>query len=399
MDAVFSALFGQSVWAILQAVLLLILAFIVAAIVKSLTIKLLTKTKLQKLLGKRDAESGQQVTEFIGKLLHLIVFLLFVPGIFERLGMTEVSSPILGVLNTMWGYLPNVLAAVIVLWAGLFIAKLVRELLVPVFDKLRVNRLQEKAGIAVEDSGKLSATLAYIVYVLILIPVIITALRALNIHAISDPAIQMLDIIFAFIPNILAALIILVIGCMVAKLAGNIVERLIGSSGLDSKLAERMENKNGKFVLSKAAGGTVHAVLVIFFLVESFGVLHLDVLVRIGSAVIAYLPYVLAAVLILLACYIGSSLAKKALEGSGHKALAMGCQIGIYAIGGFMILSELGIAQELVNTAFILCAGALSVAFALAFGIGGRTFAGHMLEKLEGRASERDGVGETGERQ
>lgn len=399
MDAVFSALFGQSVWAILQAVLLLILAFIVAAIVKSLTIKLLTKTKLQKLLGKRDAESGQQVTEFIGKLLHLIVFLLFVPGIFERLGMTEVSSPILGVLNTMWGYLPNVLAAVIVLWAGLFIAKLVRELLIPVFDKLRVNRLQEKAGIAVEDSGKLSATLAYIVYVLILIPVIITALRALNIHAISDPAIQMLDIIFAFIPNILAALIILVIGCMVAKLAGNIVERLIGSSGLDSKLAERMENKNGKFVLSKAAGGTVHAVLVIFFLVESFGVLHLDVLTQIGSAVIAYLPYVLAAVLILLACYIGSSLAKKALEGSGHKAMAMGCQIGIYAIGGFMILSELGIAQELVNAAFILCAGALSVAFALAFGIGGRTFAGHMLEKLEGRASERDGVGETGERQ
>lgn len=399
MDAVFSALFGESVWAILQAVLLLILAFIVAAIVKSLTIKLLTKTKLQKLLGKRDAESGQQVTEFIGKLLHLIVFLLFVPGIFERLGMTEVSSPILGVLNTMWGYLPNVLAAVIVLWAGLFIAKLVRELLVPVFDKLRVNRLQEKAGIAVEDSGKLSATLAYIVYVLILIPVIITALRALNIHAISDPAIQMLDIIFAFIPNILAALIILVIGCMVAKLAGNIVERLIGSSGLDSKLAERMENKNGKFVLSKAVGGTVHAVLVIFFLVESFGVLHLDVLTRIGSAVIAYLPYVLAAVLILLACYIGSSLAKKALEGSGHKALSMGCQIGIYAIGGFMILSELGIAQELVNTAFILCAGALSVAFALAFGIGGRTFAGHMLENLEGRASERDGVGETGERQ
>ena len=186
--------------------------------------------------------------------------------------MSGVSSPILGLLNTMWGYLPNILAAVIVLWAGSFIARLVRDLLIPVFDKLKVNRLQEKAGITVEDPGKLSNTLAYIVYVLILIPVVITALRALNINAISDPAIRMLDIIFAFIPNILAALIILVIGCMVAKLAGNIAERLIGAAGLDARLSRQLDGKGEKFALSKIAGGTVHVVLVIFFLVESFGI-------------------------------------------------------------------------------------------------------------------------------
>lgn len=389
MNAVFAALFGESVWAVLQAVLLLILAFIAAAIVKSLTIKVLTKTKLQTLLGNRDPGSGQNVTEFIGKLLHLIVFLLFVPGIFERLGMTEVSSPILGVLNTMWGYLPNVLAAAIVLWAGVFIAKLVRELLTPVFDRLKVNRLQEKAGISVEETGKLSDTLAYIVYVLILIPVAITALRALNIHAISDPAIQMLDIIFAFIPNILAALVIVVVGCMVAKLSGNIVERLIGASGLDEKLASRLERKSGNFVLSKIIGSIVHTVLVIFFLVESFGVLRLEVLTNIGGAVIAYLPYVLAAVLILLSCYIGSSLAEKALLEARHPGLAKGSKAGIYGIGVFMVLSELGIAPRLVNAVFILGAAALAIAFALSFGIGGREFAEHMLKKLEDGAAQK----------
>ena len=310
-------------------------------------------------------------------------FLLFVPGIFERLGMSGVSSPILGLLNTMWGYLPNILAAVIVLWAGSFIARLVRDLLIPVFDKLKVNRLQEKAGITVEDPGKLSNTLAYIVYVLILIPVVITALRALNINAISDPAIRMLDIIFAFIPNILAALIILVIGCMVAKLAGNIAERLIGAAGLDTRLSRQLDGKGEKFVLSKIAGGTVHVVLVIFFLVESFGVLHLDVLTKIGNAIIGYLPSVLAAVLILLACYIGSAMAQKALLKSGHRGFALGCQIAIYGLGGFMILSELGIAQELVNTVFVLAAATLAVAFALSFGIGGREFAGRMLKKAE----------------
>ncbi len=383
MQDMFARFFGEGVWAELEAVLILILAFVAAAIVKSLTVKLLTRTKLQALLGKRDPANCEKAADFIGKLLHLIVFLLFVPGIFERLGMSGVSSPILGLLNTMWGYLPNILAAVIVLWAGSFIARLVRDLLIPVFDKLKVNRLQEKAGITVEDPGKLSNTLAYIVYVLILIPVVITALRALNINAISDPAIRMLDIIFAFISNILAALIILVIGCMVAKLAGNIAERLIGAAGLDARLSRQLDGKGEKFALSKIAGGTVHVVLVIFFLVESFGVLHLDVLTKIGNAIIGYLPSVLAAVLILLACYIGNAMAQKALLKSGHRGFSLGCQIAVYGLGGFMILSELGIAQELVNTVFVLAAAALAVAFALSFGIGGREFAGRMLKKAE----------------
>lgn len=383
MNAMFAALFGESVWAVIQAILLLLLAFLSAAIVKSLTLKLLTRTALKSLLCRHDPAGWDNVAAFAGKLLHLIVFLLFIPGIFERLGMTGVSSPILGILNTMWGYLPNILAAVVVLWTGVFAAKLVRDLLISVFDKLKINRLQEKAGITVEESGRLSNTLAYIVYVLILIPVIITALRALKINAVSDPAVQMLNILFAFIPNILAALMIVVVGCMVAKLSGNIVERLIGASGLNEKLASRLESKNGNFVLSKTIGVIVHSVLVIFFLVESFGVLHLEVLTKIGNAVIAYLPYVLAAVLILLACYIGSSLAEKALADAKQPGLARGCKAGIYSIGVFMVLSELGIAPRLVNAVFLLGAAALAIAFALSFGLGGHAFAEHLLKKLE----------------
>lgn len=65
----------------------------------------------------------------------------------------------------------------------------------------------------------------------------------MNIEAVSAPAIRMLDTIFAFIPNILAALIIIVIGCMVAKFSGNIVEHLIASAGFDAKLREHLDEK------------------------------------------------------------------------------------------------------------------------------------------------------------
>lgn len=385
MSELFSTFLTTGAWAVIRAVLLLLVAFLCAKIVKSLVNKALSKTKLGAGdSGSDTASEGRGKTvDFLGRLMYLLVFLLFVPGIFDSLGLGEMSAPILNLLNTMWGYLPNVLAAVIVLWVGFFIAKLVRELLVPVFGKLKVNRLQEKAGLDVTDSAKLSNTLAYIVYVLILIPVVITALQVLNIQAISAPAVKMLDVIFAFIPNILAALMIIVIGCTIAKFAGGIVESLIASAGLDAKLSNLLDSKAPQFILSRVIGRTVSTVMVIFFIVESFSVLHLQVVTDIGSAIIGYLPYVLAAVLILMACYVVNAIIQKALRKGEHTGAALVSKCAIYTIGVFMVLNELGIAGEIVNTAFILIVAALAVAFAISFGIGGREFAGRMLKRLE----------------
>lgn len=385
MSELFSTFLTTGAWAVIRAVLLLLVAFLCAKIVKSLVNKALSKTKWGAGgSGSDTASEGRGKTvDFLGRLMYLLVFLLFVPGIFDSLGLGEMSAPILNLLNTMWGYLPNVLAAVIVLWVGFFIAKLVRELLVPVFGKLKVNRLQEKAGLDVTDSAKLSNTLAYIVYVLILIPVVITALQVLNIQAISAPAVKMLDVIFAFIPNILAALMIIVIGCTIAKFAGGIVESLIASAGLDAKLSNLLDSKAPQFILSKVIGRTVSTVMVIFFIVESFSVLHLQVVTNIGSAIIGYLPYVLAAVLILMACYVVNAIIQKALRKGEHTGAALVSKCAIYTIGVFMVLNELGIAGEIVNTAFILIVAALAVAFAISFGIGGREFAGRMLKRLE----------------
>lgn len=390
MNEMFTSLFSGGLWAILKALLILLLAFVTASAVKSLVVKLFTKTKLSSLLrqagdgAETESSSGSgKAADFIGKFIHLLVFLLFVPGIFESLGMSQVSSPILNLLNTLWGYLPNILAAALVLWIGFFIARLVRELLIPVFDRLKVNALQEKAGIQVSESGRLSNTLAYIIYVLILIPVIIAALQVLHIQAVSAPAVKMLDTVFAFIPNILASLIILIIGCMVAKFSGNIAESLLAASGFDAKLSQRMEDKGKDFVLSKLTGKIVQIIMIVFFVVESFDVLHLNVLTGIGHALIGYMPCLLASALILTACYVCGGLADRTLSENNHSVMALISKIVIYAIGIFMVLNELGIAQEIVNTVFILLIAALSTAFAISFGIGGRDFARKALKRLE----------------
>lgn len=380
-------------WSVVSAVLILVAAFIVAAIVKAMVLKLLTKGKISELLQKTDAAGTDgkagATKDFIGKLVYLFVFLLFVPAIFSRLGLSNVTSPITNLLNTIWGYVPNIVAAVIVLVTGFCIAKLVRQLLVPIFDKLSIDKLQEKAGIEVSDAGKLSNTLAYIVYVLILIPMIVVALDVLNISVISVPAVNMLNLIFSYIPSIFVGLVIIVIGCMIGKFVGQIVTRLIASAGLDAKLSALIGDKS-KIVLSKLVGTIVYAVVVIFFVVEGVNLLNLEVLANIGSVVISYMPAVLGAIVIFVVALIASTVAEKALRKSGMNLIAVITKCAILVVAAFMVLSQLGIAAELVNSAFKLIVAALAIAFAIAFGVGGREFASHTLKKLEDNLDKKD---------
>ena len=275
----------SAIGGVLAAFLLLILAFIVSSIVRNIVTNLLKKTKLAQLnmaqpgvQGGSPLNTGIGIIDYIGKFVYLFVFLLFVPGIFTALGVSSIATPLTQLLNAVWGYVPSIFAAIIVLIAGSIIAKLVRELLIPVFIRLKVDQLQEKMGITVDNNARLSVTLAYIVYVFIMIPVVIVALQALNITAVTNPAVSMLSVVFTFIPQIVVAIILIWIGALIGKFAGQIVSRLIASSGADAKVKELVGDKAKNFVFSKTVGLIVTIVLDIFFIVEGVDVLKLSVL-------------------------------------------------------------------------------------------------------------------------
>ena len=379
---------------VLQALLLLLAAFIVAGIARWLVKKLLSKTKLQEVEEKADTtavgapkttvKKKMSLGNFIANLVYFIVFMLFVPGIFSSLGVIGVSEPITAFLTTILNYLPNVIGAVIVLAVGILIASLVRMLLVPVFEKIKINKLQEKAGMEVTDEGKLSQTLAFIVYVLIIIPVVIMALDVLNIDVISVPAQAMLSTVIGFIPNIVAALVLIWIGILIGKFAGALVTRLIASSGIDKKIRGMIgEDKFPKFVFSAAVGLIITVLVDIFFVVQGLSVLNLEVFNNIGMAIINYLPNVIAAAIIFGIAFLVGNGVERALTKHGFKTYGKIAQIAIMVVAVFMMLNQLGIAPVLVNTAFILALGAIAVAFAISFGIGGRDFAKKQLGDLD----------------
>lgn len=393
LQAFWNSVFG-SLPSLISAILLLILAFIVAVIAKRIVVKVLEKMNAGKYtdkIGITDEATGSSV-EFIGKLVFLIVFLLFLPGVLDKLGMQNVSAPITSMVTQFFNYIPNIIAAVVILLIGLFIARLIRQLLVPVLKRVNVDKVQEKAGISSTESTTISSVLSYIVYVLILIPVIIAALQVLNITAISVPAISMLEKMISFLPNILAAIAIIIIGAFVAGIAGKLLTEILSGVGTDSLLQKAVPVDNSKlkeFSLSKAIGEIVKYVLILLFVVEAVNVLKLQVLQFVGEAIIAYLPLAISAIIIMGVALFAASWVEGLIlkKYSGSKLLAYTAKAAIIVLAVFMTLNQLGIATSIVNSAFIILLGALAVAFAVAFGIGGREFAGSVLQRLENKES------------
>jgi hypothetical protein len=387
-------LLGEGMMGVVKAVLLLVLAYFIASAVRSMLKALLNKTGFCK--SQEDGAKKESIVEYIGDIAYLFVMLLFVPGIFSALGASTIATPILDMMRSIWSFLPNLLGAGIVLMLGNLVAKLIRQLLAPALKKANVDKLQEKLGCETPSDVSLSETLAYLVYVLILIPVIIAALQVLKLDVLTAPATMMLQEILTYIPLVAAALFVAGLGVVLGRLVSQIVTRLIAASGADEKVKEFIGETSYKFSLSGIVGSILNGVIVILFTVQGVNLLKLEILTKVGTAIIGYLPNILAAVLVMAAAWIGSAAAQRAFEKNGFTCCAAFIRGLILIIAGFMILSQLGIAVSIVNEAFIIILTGAALAFAIAFGIGGADIVKKYLAKraLENCCADKEEVKE-----
>ena len=386
-------LLGEGMMGVVKAVLLLVLAYFIASAVRSMLKALLNKTGFCK--SQEDGAKKESIVEYIGDIAYLFVMLLFVPGIFSALGASTIATPILDMMRSIWSFLPNLLGAGIVLMLGNLVAKLIRQLLAPALKKANVDKLQEKLGCETPSDVSLSETLAYLVYVLILIPVIIAALQVLKLDVLTAPATVMLQEILTYIPLVAAALFVAGLGVVLGRLVSQIVTRLIAASGADEKVKEFIGETSYKFSLSGIVGSILNGVIVILFTVQGVNLLKLEILTKVGTAIIGYLPNILA-VLVMAVAWIGSAAAQRAFEKNGFTCCAAFIRGLILVIAGFMILSQLGIAVSIVNEAFIIILTGAALAFAIAFGIGGADIVKKYLAKraLENCCADKEEVKE-----
>jgi hypothetical protein len=205
---------------------------------------------------------------------------------------------------------------------------------------------------------------------------------------VSQSIQRMLTEFVAFIPEFLAAIAILIIGYFVAKVIGNLVARVLGRAGLDSTATR---GQTGTWVQkvtpspSRLVGKLAFWAVFLGVISLAVSVLGIDALTEFVGAIFAYLPNVIAAVLIfLVAGAVAAGVATLATRFMGDtptgKVVATVAPILVMTIATFMILEQLKIAHDIVVTTYTLLLGAVALGSALAFGLGGRDVAARMLE-------------------
>lgn len=392
--------FASFLPSLIGGILLILVAWLVASLVRMGVRKGLEAADLDERMAGGDTErTGQQeasMTNVIAQVFYYLVWVLFLPGIFGTFGLTSVAMPIQNMLNTALAYLPNLIGAIALVAIAIVVGRFIKNLVYNLALSLNIDRWVSKftggtdnvdateATVSESQKDTIANVLANIVYALFLIPILVVALETLGIRSISEPIINVLNTILAAIPNILVAVILLAVGIAIAKFVGDLTTNLLRGTGINN-LTDNFNVKNTKnFDLAQISGQVVAGLIGLFFFVEALNALNLAVLNTIGSAIIAYLPNVVFAIIILGLGVIGGQwLAGLVSRSTGSQWAGRLIQYLLIAFALFMVLDQLNFATNIVNTAFIFVIGGLSVAFAISFGLGGRDFARRQLEKLD----------------
>lgn len=208
--------------------------------------------------------------------------------------------------------------------------------------------------------------------------------------SIADSFKDAFHTLVGFLPNILAFLIILIIGYIVSKIVATIVRKALEGVGLDKHLHESEANTYVEKVLpgaspAKGIATVVFYLIFVFFLTSAIGALKIPAVTVFMNQVLAYLPNVIVAIVIfvlaaLLAGGIAGAVAKVMGDTPTGKIVASVVPAVVMVIAMFMILDQLQIAPQIVTIAFAATMGALALGLALAFGLGGRDLAGKLLQ-------------------
>ncbi|MGA2071184.1 MAG: hypothetical protein ABSG97_07515 [Sedimentisphaerales bacterium] len=216
---------------------------------------------------------------------------------------------------------------------------------------------------------------------------------------IADPVRQMLAKILAYLPILLGALIILIVGWIVAKLIRRAVDWLLKAVRFDvmankTGITEVLRKGDLKITASQVVSGLVYWLIIIMVLVMTVDALGLPKASDILASVFAYVPKVIVALLVLIvAMFLAgfvSGIVRTACGNANLPKPELIAGISRWAIIIFaatIAMEELGIAPLLVGTAFNIILGGIVLALALAFGLGGKDAAARYLEDLRKKRS------------
>lgn len=372
------------------AITLVFVAWVVASIIRAIVRQVVVASGLDRRIGAEvevdDSTSGA-LAHIAGDVAFWLVIVLFLPAILAVLELDGLLNPVENMVTEILGFLPNLIGAAIILAVGWLLAKVVRRLVTSVSAGFGVDSLAERAGVSSAlGENRLSTLLGLIAYALVLIPAFILALEALELESVSEPSSEMLTVVLEAIPAVAVGTVILVVAYIVGRILRDIVSNLLQNAGFDTlpvRLGVVNQPIEGAWQPSRIAGYAVMIALLLIATLQVSEILGSEFFADLVSDVIVIGGQILAA---LIALGIGiwlANLAARAITGTGGANAGLVAGIARWAIIIFTVaiaLRQIGIANEIIILAFGLPVAAVSVAFAIAFGVGGRQTAGRELD-------------------
>lgn len=376
---------------ILSASLLLLLAWILASVLKFIVSRLLTMTKVDERLGEPSglkAPDRPLISKTIADAVYWLVFLVFLPAVLDALAVESLLLPMQAMLTKVLSFLPNPFAGSLILLVGWFAARIVQGILTNLLAATGIDRIGERAGLgSVLGDQRLSGLIGLVAYILILIPTAIAALDALQFAAISGPASQMLTAFLNAIPGIFAAALVLLVAYLVGRVVAGLASELLSRVGFDtilSRLGIGGAPAQGQRTPSEVAGFLVLVAILLFAVIEAAQVMGFALLAQLLAEFITFAGRVILGLVVFgVGLYLANLAASVIQERSPEHGwlLAVAARGALLVLAGAMALRQMGLANEIITTAFGLVLGAIAIAVALAFGLGSREVAGREVER------------------
>ncbi len=303
---------GNLALRVIAAALVLLIGWLLAKWIAKLVYKLLEKVQLDKrIAGSAEDERVPKVEETISSIVYYVLMLLVLIGVFEVLGLTLITEPLNAILNAIFGYLPNLLSAGILIAAAWIIAVILRGITYRILQGMHVDKRlgQDEDTKKVSVAKALSEAVYWLVWLVFLLPI----LQALGFDSLVTPLTQMFTDILGYLPNILAAAVILIVGWFVARIVQRVVTSFLVAIGTD-RFSDRigLGKMLGKQNLSGLLGFIVFLLILLpIFMasLEALGIQSLtEPLTAMLNTVLVAIPAIIAAAIILFLAYIGGKL-------------------------------------------------------------------------------------------
>lgn len=375
---------------LIAAIAVGVIGWVIATVARTAINAALSKTSMDERLSEKAGVKPMSST--IADMVYWFILLVVLTMVLGQLELDGLFAPLTNMVDKIFSFIPNILIAAVVFVVGYIIAKVVRGIVTNLVSTFDVQKLATKAGLSEQNSlPNIAGSLAFLV---VIIPTIIAALNALKIDVIARPATNMLNKIMEALPNIFMAIAILVVTFYVVRMVANIIKGLLENTQINQLPAKvGLQQTMGNKKVSDLVGYAIVFFAMLFASIAAADLLGFEPISAIIGMFIAFGANIILGAIILFIGFWLANIIAGVVERSeqGSQFLANIVRVLIMGLVLAMGLKAMGIADSIVNLAFGLTLGAVAVAFALSFGLGGQEAAARFLRKMQDKMDkERD---------